>query len=300
MKKFKIIIDSMSTVANDFVKEFDLFVVPYTISDLDGKLIKDDFSANQKDKICSLIESNNDQKTSFVPGPLLEEYFQPFLKTYERVIYISAAPGFTGQFEASKSLMDKYQNLWIFNSNAIASTIESQVREITQLLSKNKNVAYEEIEKLIFDISERSIILFSPKDVSGLLKSGRAPKILVKILKLTKTYPVILCEEKNKSTSVLTRKWDEIWNKITEVAKKSFSGKLDGETIKFLYLYNSLLTQEELKAIQKKIAKIFNIASEQIKIRLTPMPILVHVLRHSVGIGITTINVYKHKNKTPR
>ena len=293
MSKFHIVIDSMSTISDELLKNKAITVIPYTINDIKGNLTKDEFSPQQSDKVLKEIENNNLQKTSFVPGAVLEELFKPMCSKYNTVIYLCATEGYTGQFRSAQTLMSKLKNLWVIDSRSIASTIESLVYEIIEYVDKNKDATYDDIQELAIKVANRSSIVFAPKDLSGMIHSGRAPAILVKIMKMAKAHPLIKCEEKNKPTGVITRKWDEIWDKILDTINKLFDGQLQGNDIKHVYLYNSLIDKLEIKRAKEKIAKFFDIDINKIQIRLTPLPVLVYALRYAVGIGITTTGKIK-------
>ncbi len=294
MSKFHIVIDSMSTISENFLKNNDdISVISYTISDVSGSLTKDDFSDEQRDIILKKIESGVSQKTSFVPSSQLELFFEDLCKKNKIVIYLCASDGYTGQYKDSCTLTKKFNNLWVINTKSIASTIESMVYELMSLFDTKKDITINDVQKLVDSANERSIILFSPKNVVGMMNSGRVPAILVKLMKLTKTHPLIKCEEKNKPAGNITRKWEEIWDKLMETSIKIYGTHLKNQEIKFVYLYNSLISKTEIAEIKNKISKFFQIETKKIFVRSTPLPILVYTLRHSVGIGITTTNILK-------
>lgn len=294
MSKFHIVIDSMSTVDDKmFEDDSDISVIPYSINDIEGNLTKDNFTNKQKDDILVKIERGLEQKTSFVPNAQLEVVFQDLCKAHDIVIYICASEGYTGQFKSAKLLESKFKNLWVINSLSIASTIESLARSILELSKSNQKITKKHIEDLATKVSNESIIIFSPKDVTGMMNSGRVPNILIKLMKLTKTHPLIKCEEKNKPTGNITRKWDEIWDRIMETTQKIYGKLLNGDEIKYVYLYDSLISSNEIAKVKKRISKFFKIDSKKILIRPTPLPILVYTLRLSVGIGITTNDISK-------
>lgn len=285
-KKVKFIVDSSCSIPPAIAKQLGVDVLPYSINDLDGNIIIDEFTYDQKEKIASDLEKKIVYKTSLYAASKIEDLCTEYINTYDYVVYICSSTHFTGQYSATEYLNKKMLNkVFIINSNSAAAIIEEIFYELQILFKEQKEININIINDLVNKINNQSTTLFIAKSIDGLISSGRIPYPLIKILKITKVFPIIKTEEKNKPVTV-TKNYDNSHIKLISIIENLFSNKLDKDNIKRIYILGSLLSKEKIQEIKTYICDKFKIISDLVLIRDVPLPIMVYTFRNSFGITV--------------
>lgn len=291
-KKIKFVVDTTSSIDTELAKKYNVELLQYVINDLDGNLIKDDTTLKQKDKVLEDIENGIVYKTSLISNGILEDVFTRLFKDYEYVVYMTTSTEFTSQYQNSIELMNKFKNLYIINGNSTNNVLEHILNSFLKEFNDNSTPTVQKLNKIVKDITSRTLTFFTVKKVDGLIHSGRIPTTVIKLLRLAKVYPIIKTEEKNRPAGV-TKKWNEVVEKVEKLFQNAFDKKLSEKDIESIYISNSLLPKTELNELIAKVAQMYNFVAQKIIVRLTPLPILVYTHRGSFGITIVTKNTYK-------
>lgn len=286
MKKFKIIVDSLCTIPKELAEQLDIEKLQYSINDINGKIIIDDFSRETLDQVVSTIDKNNYYKSSMYSPIIIEEKINEYLKEYNQVLYICASTQYTGQYDATKYIQEKNKDkVFIINSNAICTNIEEMVYDIIDFFNKNDCITQKDINDIVNKINNSSCTLFIPKYLEGLLHSGRIPSSLVKLLKLAKVTPIIKSEEKNKPCKLIKNASGEILKLLTTF-DEIFGKKIKDNMINKVYIFDTIISKEKLNEIKKAVQDYYGVIIKKIHIRLTPLPVAIYTLKESFGISI--------------
>ena len=284
MKKFKIIVDSSCTIPIDVANKLDIKKFSYEVIGQNGEIVKDNFTRELIEETLSKINEKYFFKSSMYSPILVEEMINEELKEYNQVFYITSSIQFTGQYENTKYVQEKNPNrVFIINSNSTCSVIEEIAYKIIEHFQKNETIDQEKINEIVNYVNKHSCTLFIPKNLIGLMHSGRIPSSLIKLLKLAKVTPIIKTEEKNKPCKLMKNN-DKQLLKMLDTFNEIFVEKIKDNLVNKIYIFETILNNEKINEIVETIHNYFKIAKEKIHIRMTPLPIAVHTLKESFGI----------------
>lgn len=286
MKKIKIMVDSTSTIPIDLSRELDVKKIKYQVNDVSGKIVVDDFTIDTLKNVMNEIDGKNYYKSCLCPPTIIEEKINKYLQNYDQVFYITASSQYTGQYEAVKYLQDKHPGrVFILNSNSICTVTEELVYKIIDHYKSNDNITINELNQFANEINERTTTLFIPKNLNGLIHSGRIPASLIKLLKFARVTPIVKAEEKNKACKIIKNSTADVY-KLFECFDDIFDNKLNNETIRKVYIFNSAVSKEKVDEMIKAVKEYYKISDDKIYVRVTPLPVAIYTLNDSFGIGI--------------
>ncbi|MGL4950918.1 MAG: DegV family protein [Mycoplasma sp.] len=289
MEKIKIIIDTMTTLQEDYIKKNDLLVLKNCLSDSKGNIYPDERTDEQKRIICEKVKKEGEVfTTSFINGAIMQDAAEKLLKTCDKVLYISLGKGFSGQFNVASQVEKEMNGKFIvFDTDTVAANTEILVRWLVEYIKTNP-VDKAVMEAKMRDINETAPTLFTTRFYDGLIKAGRMPSFMGKILKVSKLFPIVATEESNKKFGFF-KKWETNQEKLIESMDERFGEtKPRGKDIKTIYITSSLLPAETIEELKEKISKHFQVDKKIIEVRTTPLMVFCSSLDDSYGITILT------------
>lgn len=299
MNKISILIDSTSTIENQYLEKNHIQVIANSVNDNDGNVYEDDCTDEQKLKIAKKIEDDVVMKTSLINEQKIYEKIQELLKKNEQVIFLCIGPGFSGQYNNALNVQQKIgtDRLLVLHTNSTACQSEMVLHWLVQKISDkqfewNQNILQNEI----LELSNHITTMFTTNIYKGFINAGRVPSIVAKTLKLTKTFPVIQAEDTNTRERFF-RKWNHAIENILDAIDKRFNKPPRGKDIKELYLCQSLCKKEIINDILEKMANHFKFNINEIKIRTTPLCVLMTTCLNSFGMAIWTNESIVKKKK---
>lgn len=295
MKKFVILLDSSASVPLDIIEKYDFKVVPLSISDQNDKIYADDGIQITMDSMISMMDNGYTFKTSATQMGILMNTIDELLKKYENVIFIPISEGLSSQTQQALTIQDEYNGRFhVLKSNQAISVNEWAAITLWNELSSGKTIqsAMDEASK-VFD---KTVTYFSCEDASGMLKSGRVPKAIAKIVEILKIKPIMYLDMKIKLASS-GKKFEAIVEKIIKLSKKNFVKKeLMNDSIEEIAIYDGKISKEKLEIIKRMLIKEFKILKDKIICRKVPLIVLSHTHKGAFGISIKA-KINKLKNK---
>ncbi|MGL4951544.1 MAG: DegV family protein [Mycoplasma sp.] len=297
MKKIRIIIDTMTTVTDDFIKEHNLHLLRNCLSDHAGNVYVDEKTDEQKRWVANMIETKGEFfATSYINGTIMQEAVEELLKTCDMVLYVSLGKGFSGQYSAALQVEKLFDGKFIvFDSNSVAANNEILLKWLVEYIESGNEIDKKYIEAKMQEINDTAPTLFTTPVYQGLIKAGRVPYLVAKILRISKLFPLIATEESNKKYGFF-KKWESNQMKIIEGLDERFGGqKPRGKDIKNIYIVNSLLDQATIDSLIEKLHNYFEVSKDIILVRTTPLMIFSGTLLNSYGVTVQTHTMKKTK-----
>lgn len=191
MSKIKLIIDSNCNLSDGLLEKWNLGFVPSLVT-YDNKVFRDgiDIHANDIYKICD--SSSVLPKTVALNIAQFQEYFQEFLKTNEKLIFISISSFLSGgnsnAHMAVKNL-NAEDRILILDSENLACGIGILVERIVQDIEKGFD--FKQIQADIDELKKRVNVEFVIDKLDNLYKGGRCSGLSFLVGKTLHIHPII-------------------------------------------------------------------------------------------------------------
>lgn len=216
MKKLGIILDSFSGRTEEQVKANGWEFLPQSII-LDGEMFRDG-----KDIVLERdyekVYAANDVKTSMPAIGSVVETFERMSKEYENVIYLPMNKGMSSTYSTGAAAAQEFKNVHVIANRYCGTTIIDIAKRLEKLAEQGKSI--EDIisyAKLQSDLTYTYVV---PKEISGLIKSGRVHGVKKMILEKAKLVPLLYVSDDGFKVDGLKRNFQktikESWEKIID------------------------------------------------------------------------------------
>ena len=228
-------IDADSELPYDKVKELNLdpkFIIkmPYTICD---KEIFSDLGPSYNAKeFFGLVRAGNMPITSGLNAELYKEYFEPYFKENEDILYVSFSTQMSGTFKyhdmAISELQKKYPKAKYRRFDTKGISMATGLCCYYAVKMHNEGKSNDEIYAFLQEFAPRVCATFTPKDLFYLKKGGRLSAAEAAIGTLLQIKPIIRLNDEGKLYSAskvngrmkaLNTLADEVTSRIVDVEK---------------------------------------------------------------------------------
>ncbi|MDE5617465.1 MAG: DegV family protein [Ureaplasma sp.] len=295
-KKTLILVDSSTTLTNKIAKENGIIILPLMVYKSNEKENKPDtaylyesFEMTNEDFL-KMSESGDKFKTGATPIGIIEEVIDEQLKNYDQIISLSISKKWSSQYEHLKGLsnQEKYKDkLFVIDTKEFGYNTEYLALE----LRKRINSGIYTIDELIdfaTNFNKYVASFFLCRSFDGLVNSGRIPKIIAKLLKFAKIYPIIKVDDgENKLEGIIKNTIDSN-NKIIKSIYKSFDNKLSKNNILKIGILTACNSEEYINEVKQDIMKAFDVSENLIEIRPAPTIFINIVMRNAICISVIT------------
>lgn len=285
-KPFLIITDSSTTLNKQWANENDVKILPLSILRSDETLMVDDWVQTTPEKIFKQWDEGYTFKTSSTPlGVMLNEFEEGF-KEYEKIIFIGISAGYSSQFNNANFLAKQFEDKLItYDTQTFGYGLESLVYKLKDFLKTNPN--NQQIYNLIDEHHKRVSSFLVCEDIRGLIASGRIPKLVGSLLKLSKITPIIKAEFKNHhGGTALNIK--QAPNKMMKLVHEVYNHDLKPNEIETVCILEAGLSDAKINELKQEVIRYYNISEDKIVVRSGPPIFLVYVLKNSFGFQFIT------------
>jgi DegV family protein with EDD domain len=220
MEKIALITDSASDVPSDFIKEYDINVLPFRILYKDREY-RDGVDITPEEIYKNLaIEA---PKTSLPYMDDMEKLFQNLENEgYNKAIAITLSSGLSGIYNAVKIVAENHPNIdtFIWDSKSISIGEGVAVIECGKLIKKGKT--FQEIKEYMPTILQKTNLYFVVGTLEYLKKGGRIGKVAGTIAELLDIKPIISPDKNDGKyfTYAKIRGRKKSINKMFEIAEE--------------------------------------------------------------------------------
>ena len=195
--------DSCSDLTNDFVEKMDLKIVPLSV-EIEGKTYLH-YPDERELKITDFYQMLRDKKiakTSLVNVGTFLDFFEPYAKYGEEVLYIAFSSALSGTYQssviASNELKEKYPNSNIHVVDTLAASMGQGllVWYADQLRKEGKSIV--EIKNWINENKLNLCHLFTVDDLGTLKRGGRLSDTQAFLGSLLKIKPILHVSDEGK------------------------------------------------------------------------------------------------------
>lgn len=281
MKKYAIIVDSISTIGSNGNPDLeDVYVLPLGLTSPDGQNFED---TNSKITMQDILESAQKKeyfRTSTTKVGVFFKMLDNLLFLYERIIYLSISSMLSSQYNTFSKLLkadeEVSEKVWIFDTLSAGYAIEEMVLKIKNVINEKQTITEDEIQEIINYENSHSQEYIVCKNLLGVTEGGRLKKTLIKLMDKTATIPIILFDKENHLKSVV-RDYDKAYKKITNKVKKK-AEELNCKVVKVCLVASTDFTKAKIEQYREWVMKDFDLSSQDIVQRNIMIPVLVHTL----------------------
>lgn len=285
--KTLIVVDSSCTISNQLSMQNEIEILPLAIYRNDGQVyLYESLTMNAKDFL-KMSDDGYSFKTGCTPQGIIEEVLQNKLNEYDQIIALPISKKWSSQYDHLKQLENdkRFLNkLFVVDTLEYGYAIEKLALDLRQKLNENMHTTKELLEYAT-NYHNKTISYFACLELSGLVKSGRVPKILASILKLTKRNPIIRVEGENH-LEAWVKNYSEVINKIIKATLKIYNNKLTNDDIVNIAILTTEISNEFIDLIILEISKTFSIEKSKIEIKEAPNIFTNIVGRNAIGIHV--------------
>lgn len=214
MKRLGIILDSFSGRSEKQIKEHGWEFLPQSII-LDGQMYKDGIDIileNDSDRIYKAT----DIKTSMPAIGSVVDTFKKMSEEYEEVIYLPMNKGMSSTYSTGAAAATEFHNIHVVENRFCGTTIIDAAKRIEKMAEEGKEI--KEILSFLKKQSNETFTFVVPKDIEGLIKSGRVSGVKKVILEKAKLIPLLYVSDDGFKVDGLKRNFQktirESWEKI--------------------------------------------------------------------------------------
>lgn len=194
-QRIALVTDSIADLPFELVKQHNIHILPLTI--LVNETEHLDKVTLSNTHLLKLVSEKRDEISTSLPSqPMILRLFENLESTYEQVVFISVSSNLSGTYNAVNQAIKDYQG------PLTISVIDSKLNSIAQgLLVKyaadyiEEGLSFNEIVEKINKDKSMIQIFVSVTDLNPMIKSGRVPQKLGRILQKLKLKPIVTLDK---------------------------------------------------------------------------------------------------------
>lgn len=252
MNEIKIICDSLSDVSKEYLEKYDIDVVPLTLI-LDGKEYRDSIDMQPEEFYKILREENVYPKTSQATYAQFKEIFDKYTKEGKTILYISGSAAATGTCQSAiMAKNDTEGQIYIYDTNNLTFGAGFFVVKAAEMINEGKNI--DEVFKVLDEIKEKYILMFSVDTLEYLKKGGRISSTKATVGSLLNIKPILEVKDGLVSQVGQVRGKKNVLNKMIEYVKEKLGDDIEQEEI-YIGYSDDEKEKEKLTEIAKEVFK---------------------------------------------
>lgn len=208
-QRIAILTDSGTDTPADFVRAHDVRVVPLHINYSDGTSYRSGVDITEREVIERFSEEI--PKTS-LPSPqeILDLCEQAKADGYERGVFVTISSALSATNQTVRMVKEQLEDfpLAVVDTKSIGVIAGLQVMEAARMVESG--VPFEELERRLTELSERSDVFFTVKDLYYLRQGGRISETVYRLGSVLNIKPVLYCDAEGYYAVVKkARGWDK-------------------------------------------------------------------------------------------
>lgn len=259
MTKFIITTDSCADLPMDFIKKYNIGVLPLTFS-IDNKEYSglDDYDVVD---FYNKMRNGLMPTTSQVTPQIAKDVFEKYLKEGYDVLHLSFSSGLSGSYNSTRIAMEELNEEYKDNKVIVIDSLCASLGEgllvyqAVKLKEQNKNI--DEVASFIEDHKLNVCHYFTVDDLNHLYRGGRVSKATAIIGTMIGVKPVLHVDNEGKLTPISkVRGRKQSLNALVKYMEKSIGSYKDKNDIVFISHGDSL---KDAKYVADKVKEKFGI-----------------------------------------
>lgn len=208
-QRIAILTDSGTDTPAEFVRAHDVRVVPLHVNYSDGTSYRSGVDITEQEVVERFAEEI--PKTS-LPSPqeILDLCEQARADGYERGVFVTISSALSATNQTVRMVREQLEDfpLAVVDTKSIGVIAGLQVMEAARMVESG--VPFEELERRLTELSERSDVFFTVKDLYYLRQGGRISETVYRLGSVLNIKPVLYCDAEGYYAVVKkARGWDK-------------------------------------------------------------------------------------------
>lgn len=208
-QRIAILTDSGTDTPAEFVRAHDVRVVPLHVNYSDGTSYRSGVDITEREVVERFSEEI--PKTS-LPSPqeILDLCEQAKADGYERGVFVTISSALSATNQTVRMVKEQLEDfpLAVVDTKSIGVIAGLQVMEAARMVESG--VPFEELERRLTELSERSDVFFTVKDLYYLRQGGRISETVYRLGSVLNIKPVLYCDAEGYYAVVKkARGWDK-------------------------------------------------------------------------------------------
>lgn len=208
-QRIAILTDSGTDTPAEFVRAHDVRVVPLHVNYSDGTSYRSGVDITEREVVERFSEEI--PKTS-LPSPqeILDLCEQAKADGYERGVFVTISSALSATNQTVRMVREQLEDfpLAVVDTKSIGVIAGLQVMEAARMVESG--VPFEELERRLTELSERSDVFFTVKDLYYLRQGGRISETVYRLGSVLNIKPVLYCDAEGYYAVVKkARGWDK-------------------------------------------------------------------------------------------
>ena len=279
-QRIAILTDSGTDTPADFVRAHDVRVVPLHINYSDGTSYHSGVDITEREVIERFSEEI--PKTS-LPSPqeILDLCEQAKADGYERGVFVTISSALSATNQTVRLVREQIEDfpLAVVDTKSIGVIAGLQVMEAVRLVESG--VPFEDLERRLCDLSERSDVFFTVKDLYYLRQGGRISEAVYRLGSVLNIKPVLYCDAEGYYAVIKkARGWDKALASLVKLVA--------ARAAKFVRVRVGICCSEAddcLDELEERVRREVPNVGEVIRSGLSP-DLIVHTGPDLVGMGV--------------
>ena len=279
-QRIAILTDSGTDTPADFVRAHDVRVVPLHINYSDGTSYRSGVDITEREVIERFSEEI--PKTS-LPSPqeILDLCEQAKADGYERGVFVTISSALSATNQTVRLVREQIEDfpLAVVDTKSIGVIAGLQVMEAVRLVESG--VPFEDLERRLCDLSERSDVFFTVKYLYYLRQGGRISEAVYRLGSVLNIKPVLYCDAEGYYAVIKkARGWDKALASLVKLVAS--------RAAKFVRVRVGICCSEAddcLDELEERVRREVPNVVEVIRSGLSP-DLIVHTGPDLVGMGV--------------
>jgi len=180
----KIITDSASDLPKEYIKKYNIEIVPLTV-ELEGKIYKDGVDITTEKFNQLMIKSNQLPKTAHPSPETFKKVFLKYINDGYDILCLTISSKLSGTYQSAmiaKNNIKTSEKIFVFDTLAASSGEALQVIKASKLIQKGEKI--KEVLRKLTEYRNRINILILLDTLENIVKGGRLTKIQGVIAKI--------------------------------------------------------------------------------------------------------------------
>ncbi|MDD3521034.1 MAG: DegV family protein [Actinomycetota bacterium] len=281
MNKIKIVTDSTADIPKELVEKYGIEVVPLYVNFGEDSYIDDGKSLTKK-QFYEKLEKTKKQVTTSQPAP--QDFIQAYdriLQDYESIISIHISGKMSGTFNSAQLAKRNFadRDIEIIDSELVHMPLGLLVIKAAELALENR--PKEEIIHEVQKLKEKIRVLFIPRSLKYMIKSGRIGRAKGLIASLLKIRPILTFYKGETAQFKTTRRFGQAKDELIKSMKSMIK-----DTSNLMVVVSDSDAREEEDMMVQRIEDTFS-PREIMRAEVGP------VVGNHLGPGGITVTFYE-------